>query len=404
MGDSIHFRVHLLPWIISGIVVLGLLFLTGGLPGCGDFTLWEEKSTLPDDGDDDDDDDTTISCDIPFPGLGAFTSGNTTQLDATYVLSDPVAMAIAPAGMAFTLDSISVEEGDVLLVDKGTTSTNGKIVAYTYSAEENSSAQTLIAEMDNPEGIFLVHKGITGLPLYNDALLYSVEEAGAFQINGLLLDSDFGGQALITETIEEPIALTFGESGENSVLFVLDKEGTQYKIYRTDGSIAEIYLKISMGGSVTPIAILEESNDTLYDFAFSSQDGSLYVLSSSGVYKLTDAVTRTDTTLPPALISSSAFNEATPAAITLAYSNDEADAASLLVMFSVTTNSDIPQIIEFDLGEDPPTEIATASLLPNGVSNSLNDIAYDCKNGRLLMTNNPSGSGALYEVNPVSSE
>ncbi len=387
MGDSIKLRMHLLPWIISGTVILSLFIITGGLPGCGDFALWEEKSTIPDD-----DDDTTLSCDNPFPGLEAFDeSGTVTALDETLI--DPVSIAVVPVGMDVSFtdedDTVSAQVGDLLVVDEN----EDKVYFDDFSDENDSTHYPFFESEDQLGGIALL-----GYELPTDVFnffFYSEKEGTGGKVKIDWLGQDvYEPEDIISENDSEFATLIAVEFEDNIALFALDSQNDT--VHRWSVTLAELFtFSFSLSSEILM------TGTSLKDMAFSAVDGSLYVLDGSTLQEITDAVTATAPASPSEFYLDSFTG--TPSGITIAYTNytdDEADEASLLVVVQGTVD-DPDSILEFEL----ETGDYVDTFFPQYGGNDLTDlesIAYDCQNGRLLMTNNPSGSGALYEVTPAA--
>jgi len=396
---------------LSALAMLLLFAIAGGMQGCGDFELWSEKGDSTNNNNDNNGGDVTISCEDPFPGLAGYEADEVNTLSSSP--GEPVDVLVVPDGMSFrfdhddstSTDDIRVDEGDLIVVDKGTGSNNGEILVYTYSSADDSTETVYLSGLNEPSALTLIAAVYQSFISYStDMLFYAFEDGSDEKVNLQFLDFSDTHIEVVSDSTAEFTALAAGNSGDTYALFLLDASSnkvlrTKVDIVWTDIIADPTNIATLLDGWESPTDLFSGAS-VLKDIVFSPATGSLYVLSSTGVYEITSAVTRSDAIASPssALIPSSDFSATTPAGLEVIYTSQSADSDAFLIMFSNTLTT--PQLQQFDADGDVVT---SETFSPLSTNNYLKAAAYDCKNGRLLMTSSPrtlgtTTDGFLYEA------
>jgi len=373
-----------------------LLAASGFWASCGDFTLWSDgpgPGPGPDPG--------GQVCDNAFAGLGAYKNSQPSQIDRT--LSNPVAIEVIPQGMTFSPagDAIKAGEGDLMVLDApdalpGT-------VAWYNRGQNNKRYNLEVESVLLPGGLALHHEEIAlfGQKKVFNLLFYTAVNAQTERYN--VFFHDLGTQTTLFRYPDDwpelglgpaylftrPAALAMARAGDRRGLFVADNLTSVVRM-----SLVASEMGI-LPGTVDKIA---DGFSSIRDLVFSSQTGALYLTESTGskVYRIDDALTRsaanpvTKDQLTPFSSSTRLRN---PRGLALAPTDQKAEAAALLVFSEGLTDA----IGQFDpvAGGEPKDNLDVKE-------GEHLDLAYDCRNQRLLFTRNASNIDfrGLFQIVP----
>ena len=343
------------------------------------------------------------TCENAFPGLAFYVEVLLSNPDKLEILDsslqDPVAVAVVPAGMTFEFTppgSTTVRtsvEGDFFVADRGAGATAGKI--YFYDSSQADRRFVFEDAFTRPAGLALLTSTVTGsggqdeqlnLLFFTDGAdlyLYDLDDRDPTD-NPRKIPDDF--------VFTAPTGLAVGESSSKTSLFVVDG-GTR---------VVRIDLDLS---STTPepdgSGVIADGFTSLQDVAHFTRNDSVYLsrqptvgLEDSRVYRIPQALTRTSIQRET---SAERFVEwpavLLPGGLVLAPTSQDEKTAELLGVSQ--------QSFDVTVGQFDPADATDRAFL--GIQqNFLVDVAYDCTNQRLLLSQTPQNETEpnLFAIRP----